>query len=132
MSGRLQGRVALVTGGSRGIGRATCLALAKEGAAVCVNYRKAESEAERVVREVKGLGSDGYAVKADVAQVAQVNGMVQRALKKFGKIDVLVNNAGVIHTGEFMDLADSDFEDMISVNVRGVVNCTKAVARGMI
>lgn len=127
----LEGEVALVTGGSRGLGKASALALAREGAAVCVNYRKDGAAAADVVRAAKGLGSEGIAVKADVSRGKEVDRMVRGVVSRFGKIDILVNNAGVIHSGSFMDLPDSDFQDMLSVNVHGVINCTRAVARNM-
>jgi NAD(P)-dependent dehydrogenase (short-subunit alcohol dehydrogenase family) len=129
---RLEGEVALVTGGSRGIGRASCLALAKEGAVVCVNYRKRSDRAAEVLRRIEEAGGEGFLVGADVADPRAVGEMTRKIQGKFGKIDVLVNNAGVIHSGGFRVLADSEFEDMFSVNVRGVLNCSKAVAGGMI
>ena len=122
----------MVTGGSRGIGRATCLALAREGATVCVNYRTQAEQAVDVLREIKEMGSEGLVVKADVADKAAVRMMVRRIQARFGRVDILVNNAGVIHSGGFMELPDREFEDMLSVNVMGVLNCSKEVARGMI
>jgi 3-oxoacyl-[acyl-carrier protein] reductase len=97
-----------------------------------VNYRKSRKEAEDVVNEIKGLGVDAMGFMADVADASQVDEMVRNVLEKFGRIDVLVNNAGIIYSGKFLDLPDEKFQEMISINIVGSVNCARAVARDMI
>ncbi len=93
---KLQNKVALITGSSRGIGKATALLFAKEGAKVIVNYNKAEKEANEVVKEISKLGSEAIAIKCDVSKEEEVKKMVSEGVKKFGKIDILVNNAGIV------------------------------------
>jgi len=129
---RFTNKVVLVTGGSRGIGRSISLAFAKDGASVCVNYRKSRNDAEDGVREIKKLGRDALGIMSDVADPSQVDAMVAKILGKFGRIDILVNNAGIIHSGKFMDLQNDKFQEMISINVIGSVNCAWAVARDKI
>ncbi len=121
-----------MTGGSRGIGRATSLQLAKEGAKVCVNYRQSDQEARSLAKEISQLGSEAMTVKANVAEIRDVRRMVRRLLESYGKVDILVNCAGIIHAGDFMTLDDALSDEMYAVNVKGVVNCTREVARGMI
>ena len=97
MTMRLKNQVALITGASRGIGRATALLFAKEGAKIIVNYNKSEEKANEVVEGIKKAGSDAIAVKCDVSKEGEVKKMVDEAIKKFGKIDILVNNAGIVY-----------------------------------
>jgi len=132
LKGRLQGKAALVTGGSRGIGRAISLAFAKEGTDVCVNYSKSKREANAVVDSIKALGRRAIAVKANVAELSEVKAMVRRTLRAFKKIDILVNNAGIIYRGDVLSLDDDKVDEMFDVNVKGIMNSTKEVARGMI
>jgi NAD(P)-dependent dehydrogenase (short-subunit alcohol dehydrogenase family) len=127
----LAGRVALVTGASRGIGRATALRLAREGAAVCVNYRREADAAARAIEEIAAAGGRAVAVGADVGDPAAVRSMTERVERELGPVDILVNNAGVLSRG---DLADFDFslmEPMRRVNVDGLVAVTRAVVGGM-
>jgi len=132
LTGRLEGKTALVTGGSRGIGRAISLAFAKEGTDVCVNYFRSKGEAGSVVDSIRALGRRAIAVKANVADADAVKTMVGATLKAFKKIDILVNNAGVIYRGGLLSLGDDKVDEMFGVNVKGIMNCTKEVARGMI
>lgn len=118
MPTRLEGKVALVTGASRGIGRSTALALAREGANVIVNYVSSTAAAEEVVKEI---GSDhAIAIRADVSKGAGIEMLVQQTVQRFGKIDILVLNAGLLwQTGDLISITPSDFDNLFAVNVRG-------------
>ena len=132
MSKRLEGKVALVTGASRGIGRATALVFAGQGATVVVNYSKSREQAHRLVDEIRKAGGQAIAVQADVARKAEVGAMVEETLRRFGKIDVLVNNAGIIHRASILTLTGERLDEMIAVNVKGIIHCTQAVVPQMI
>ena len=127
----LTGRTALVTGGSRGLGRAIALRLARDGAAVGVNYREQASAAEAVVREIRAGGGRAMAVRADVADEGQVHDMVARVTAELGAVDVLINNAGVSHRGDLASFDPSTMEDMRRINVDGVIATTRAVIESM-
>lgn len=127
----LSGKVALVTGASRGIGRATALELAKHGANVVVNYAGSKNKAEEVVAEIKALGREAYAVQADVADSEAVQAMVKEAIDRFGSLDILVNNAGITRDNLMMRMKEEDFDAVINTNLKGVFNCSKAVMRQM-
>ena len=131
-SNRLKDRVAMVTGGSRGIGRATVLKLAQEGAAVVVNYRKRGDKAKQVVDQVRALGGQALAIQADVADQAEVQKMVEQSVRELGPIDILVNNAGVFRRATLLSYDEADVDLMWQVNVKGVVHCSAAVAPLMI
>lgn len=128
----LTGRVALVTGGATGIGRATVLHLARAGAAgVVINYRTAKEEAEQLAAEVRRIGAEALCVRADVKSDEQVRQMVQQVGERFGRLDVLVNNAGVTHWVDVTDLeglTDAIWDDILDVNLKGAFRCTRAVA----
>lgn len=131
MAGRLSGKVALITGASSGIGQATALAFAREGASVGINYSRSEGGATKTLEGVQAAGSKGIVLKADVADDAEVRAMVDVALKEFGRLDVLVNNAGTTY---FVDLADLDnmtdekWDRIFDVNVKGLFWCSRAAA----
>jgi len=127
----LTGRIALVTGASRGIGAAIAIALAEAGAAVAVNYRKRADDAETVVRKIEGMGGRAIAIAADVSQAASVAKMVDRVASALGPVDILVNNAGVAIVRGIDDLTESDFDVTIAVNLKSVFLCTQAVLPGM-
>ena len=127
----LSGRIALVTGASRGLGRAIALRLAQDGAAVGVNYRERAAEAEAVAQEVRAKGGKAIALQAHVADAAQVRSMVERTGKELGPVDILVNNAGVLRRGDLGDFEWSGMEGMRATNVDGLVNVTRAVVDGM-
>jgi 3-oxoacyl-[acyl-carrier protein] reductase len=127
----LQGRVALVTGGSRGIGKATAVSLAEAGAAVAVNYREKQAEAEAVAAAICGRGGKAHAVRADVSQAAEVARMMAEVQRALGPVDVLVNNAGVGLVRTVDDLTEADFDVTIAVNLKSVFLCTQAVIPGM-
>jgi 3-oxoacyl-[acyl-carrier protein] reductase len=127
-------RVALVTGGSKGIGKAIALRLARDGYDVTVNYRTDRQLAQDVVDEIKKIGKEAMAIKADVGNATDVDAMMKATLSAFGKVDVLVNNAGV-EVGEpcpVMQLDERDWDVMFNVNVKGVFLCSKAAAPSMI
>jgi 3-oxoacyl-[acyl-carrier protein] reductase len=123
---RLEGRVALVTGGSRGIGRGIATALAHEGAAVAVNYRSGKEQAEEVVREIEGAGGKAVAIPGDVAEYADAQKMVEETVSQLGGLHVLVNNAGISKDALIFNMEPSDWLDVMRVNFGGVFNCTKA------
>ena len=131
-SGRFKGKVALVTGGSRGIGRAVAELLSQEGASVAVNYRARAEEAAAVVAAIRDQGRKAVAVKADVASRPEVDAMVEQACSALGPIDILVNNAGLLATGTLLQYEPDEFERMWRVNVNGVLHATAAVAPSMI
>ncbi|MEJ2191693.1 MAG: 3-oxoacyl-ACP reductase FabG [Nitrospirota bacterium] len=128
---RLTGKTALVTGASRGIGRAVALALAGEGAGVAVNYRAREQEALKTCEEIRKLGSRAAAVQADVSISADVSRMVETVQKELGPADVLVNNAGTAGRQPIDDIAESDWDEVLAVNLTSAFLVTRAVLPGM-
>ena len=131
-SASLDGQTALVTGASRGIGRAVALALAGEGAEVVVNYASSPDAAEAVVAEIQANGGSAYALQADVADEASVEDLFKTVLKRSGRIDVLVNNAGITRDGLLMRMKTEDWQAVINLNLTGVFLCTRAVTRPML
>jgi 3-oxoacyl-[acyl-carrier protein] reductase len=127
----LKGRIALVTGASRGIGAAIATALAEAGAAVAVNYRERASEAEAVVADIKRKGGRAIAIAADVSQAAAVAKMVEQVTSSLGGIDILVNNAGVAIVRGVDDPTEDDFDRTIAVNLKSAFLCTQAVVSSM-
>ena len=127
----LDGKVALVTGASRGIGRAIALKLAAEGAKVAINYAGNTAKAEEVKAEIEKNGGEAILVQADVADSAAVETMVNTVVEKFGQIDILVNNAGITRDGLLMRMKDEDFDAVINTNLKGVFYCTKLVSKLM-
>jgi 3-oxoacyl-[acyl-carrier protein] reductase len=127
----LSGQVALVTGASRGIGRAIALSLAEAGADVVVNYAGSESAAEEVVELIRAMGRKAEKIQAHVGNAEQTEQMVKATVDQFGKIDILVNNAGITRDNLIMRMKEEEFDDVINTNLKGVFNCTKAVTRPM-
>lgn len=127
----LSAHVALVTGGSRGIGTSVALALAELGAAVAVNYRKRSDDAEAVVARIKTGGGRAMAVAADVSQAVAVTAMVEQVTKTLGPVDILVNNAGIAIVRSVDDLSEDDFDRTILVNLKSAFLCTQAVLPSM-
>ncbi len=127
----LSGKAAIVTGGGRGIGKAIALALAQNGANVCVTARTVE-EIDAVASEIEGLGRKAIAVRADVSQESEINAVVSKTIRKFGTVDVLVNNAGIGRFTKVVELTTAAFDSMWEVNIRGVFLCTRAVLPYMI
>jgi len=127
----LSGKIALVTGASRGIGRSIAMELAKSGADVVVNYAGNEQAAAEVVRRLEELGARAYAHRADVGDAAQAEEMVARVTDTFGRLDILVNNAGITRDNLLIRMKEEDFDEVIRINLKGVHNCIKAAARPM-
>ena len=125
------GKTAVVTGGSRGLGRAVCLELAAGGANVVLCYAGNENAANETAAACEALGAKVLAVRCDVADSAQVKALIDEALKVFGRIDILVNNAGITRDGLLMMMKETDFDDVINTNLKGAFLCMKAVARTM-
>jgi 3-oxoacyl-[acyl-carrier protein] reductase len=130
--GRLDGRVALVTGAGRGFGRAIALALGREGADVAVNYHASAAAAAEVVADLEKLGRRAVAVRADVRCDAEARALVQRTLEQFGRLDVLVNNAGVMERGPFHEVPVDRYAAMFAINVMGTLSCTHHALPAMI
>lgn len=127
----LSGQVAVVTGASRGIGRAIALELAKRGADVVVNYSGNQMLADETVKLCEEAGVRAIAVKANVAKMDECQVMIDEAVKEFGKVDILVNNAGITKDKLIMAMSEQDFDDVISVNLKGAFNCMKLVTKMM-
>ncbi|HZG84437.1 3-oxoacyl-[acyl-carrier-protein] reductase [Paenibacillus sp.] len=127
----LEGKAAIVTGASRGIGRAIALELAASGADVVVNYAGNEAAAREVVAAVEALGRKAIAVRGNVASSADVEAMVSAAIEAFAKVDILVNNAGITRDNLLMRMKEEEFDEVIATNLKGVFNCIKAVTRPM-
>jgi 3-oxoacyl-[acyl-carrier protein] reductase len=132
LQGRLEGQVAVVTGASRGIGRAVAIALAAEGAKVVVNYANSSQAAEAVVTEIEKLGSEAIALQADVAQADQVEALFNAVMAQWGRIDVLVNNAGIAKDTLLIRMKLEDWQAVIDLNLTGVFLCTKAAGKIML
>jgi 3-oxoacyl-[acyl-carrier protein] reductase len=128
----LDGRIAVVTGAARGIGKAIVLELAAAGAAVVINDIGNLDKAEETVREITAAGGRAMVVKADISQAAEVDRLVSTVLQEYGKIDILVNNAGIARDNLLMRMKEADWDTVININLKSVFLCTKAVSRGML
>lgn len=128
----LAGQVAVVTGASRGIGRAVAIALATAGAQVVVNYTRSSTAADEVVAEIVAAGGSAVAIQADVSQTDQVDGLINGTLEQFGRVDVLVNNAGITRDTLLLRMKLEDWQAVIDLNLTGVFLCTRAVAKIML
>lgn len=128
---KLNEKIALVTGGSRGIGRAVCLELAKGGASVALCYAGNAAAAQETVAACQALGASAVALRCDVADEAQVTAMTEEVLRTFGRVDLLVNNAGITRDGLLMAMPTENFDAVIQTNLRGAFLCMRAVCRPM-
>ncbi|MGE7689225.1 3-oxoacyl-[acyl-carrier-protein] reductase [Lysinibacillus sp. NPDC097214] len=128
---KLEGKVAVVTGASRGIGRAIALKLANEGAKVVVNYSGSQAKAEEVVATIQENGGEAIAVQASVSKTEEVTALMDAAVKTFGSLDILVNNAGITRDNLLMRMKEDEWDDVLDTNLKGVFLCTKAVTRQM-
>jgi 3-oxoacyl-[acyl-carrier protein] reductase len=127
----LNNSVALVTGGGRGIGRAIALELAHAGAKVVVNYAGRADKAEETVQLIQEAGGEGIAVQANVSVPEDVDRLIQTAVNTYGRIDILVNNAGITRDTLLLRMKESDWDEVLDTNLKGVFLCTKAVSKGM-
>ena len=128
---KLEGKKALVTGASRGIGRAIALALAAEGADVVVNYAGSEAAAKAVAAEIEAMGRKALVLQADISSNESATAMVDAAVKEFGRIDILVNNAGITRDGLLMRMKEEHWDAVLTTNLKVVFNCTKAAVKYM-
>jgi 3-oxoacyl-[acyl-carrier protein] reductase len=129
---KLSGKVALVTGASRGLGRGIAEALGTAGARVAVNFRSGASAADEVVASIRSSGHDAFAIQADVAEEDAVAQMVEAVLDRFGRIDILVNNAGILTQSHLADMPTPMWDEMMRTNLRSAFLCTRAVLPGML
>ncbi|MGL5833228.1 MAG: SDR family NAD(P)-dependent oxidoreductase, partial [Waterburya sp.] len=128
----LKEQVAIVTGASRGIGQAAALALASQGAKVVINYARSSEAAEATVKEITDAGGEAIALQADVSQSAEVDNLIKATLEQFGRIDVLVNNAGITQDTLLLRMKLEQWQAVIDLNLTGVFLCTKAVSKIML
>jgi 3-oxoacyl-[acyl-carrier protein] reductase len=128
---RLEGKSAIVTGGSRGIGRAIALRLADEGADIAVCASRSVESAETVAEEIRAKGRKAIAIKGDVSNASEVDAFVSEALGAFSTINILVNNAGINRDGLLMRMKEEDWDSVLDVNLKGAFLCTKAISRSM-
>ena len=126
------GKVALVTGAARGIGRAIAVRLAAGGASVVVNYRGNEAAAQETVAQITAAGGAAVAIKADVSQAAEVEALVKQTLERFGRIDILVNNAGITRDTLILRMSEADWDAVLDTNLKGAYLCSRAALRSML
>lgn len=131
MSSNLSGKTAFVTGASRGIGRATALRLAQEGAKVALNFSSNIAKAEAVKAEIESAGGEAMLVQGDVSNFAVVTELIKKVIDKWGRLDILVNNAGITRDNLLLKMSEEDFDKVIATNLKGVFNCTKVVTKLM-
>lgn len=127
----LKGKVALVTGASRGIGRAVALELAQQGASVVINYRGNQAGADEVVHRILSQGGMAWALAGDISQKEEAENLVKAAVEHFGRLDILVNNAGITRDNLLIRMKEEEWDDVLSVNLTGAFHCTKAAAKFM-
>lgn len=128
----LSGKIALVTGASRGIGRQIAVTLAGYGAIVVVNYNGSKEKADEVVREIEENGGKAQAIRCNVADFAEAKELIDQVVKTFGRLDILVNNAGITRDNLIMKMSEEEFDAVISTNLKGAFNCVKHVSRQML
>lgn len=128
----LNGKCAVVTGASRGIGKAIALKLASLGANIVINYRSSEKEALEVENEIKEMGVEAISIKADISKLDEVDNLIKTSKEKFGTIDIIVNNAGITKDNLILRMKEEDFDNVIDVNLKGVFNCLKSITPVMV
>ena len=128
----IHNKVALITGGSRGIGKAVAIRLARDGVKLAINYKSDKKSADLVVGLANEMGVEALAVQADVSDSSQVDVMVDQVVSEFGNVDILVNNAGIIHDSLLMRMSEEIWDEVLNTNLKGSYNCTKAVLRYMV
>ncbi|MBE6063247.1 MAG: 3-oxoacyl-[acyl-carrier-protein] reductase [Clostridium butyricum] len=128
----LKGKCAVVTGASRGIGKAIALKLASLGANIVINFRNSEKEALEVENAVKKMGVEALSIKADISKLDEVENLIKNAKERFGTIDIIVNNAGITKDNLILRMKEEDFDSVIDVNLKGVFNCLKSITPVMI
>ena len=126
-----EGKIAIMTGSGKGIGKEIALELAKGGAKCVINYASSAAGAEQTVNQIKEMGGDAYAYKCDVSDYAEVEKMMADVLEHYGRIDILVNNAGITKDNLMLKMTEEDFEAVIDINLKGAFNCMKAVTKPM-
>ena len=128
----LKGKTVLITGGSRGIGRAIALAFAGEGTNVIINYTSDEENAKNVIKEIEKFGVKGLAIRANISKAEEVNNMFDKIKEDFDVVDILINNAGITRDSLFIGMKEKDWDEVIEVNLKGMFLCAKAVIRKML
>lgn len=128
----LKGKCAIVTGAAKGIGKAIALKLASLGANIVLNYRSSEEKAIETENEIKALGVEVLRVKGDISNISDVENLINTAKEKFGKIDIMVNNAGITKDTLILRMKEEDFDSVINVNLKGVFNCLKTITPVMV
>ncbi len=129
---KLRDKVAVVTGSSRSIGRAVALGYAQEGAKVVINYHRDQAAADSAVAEIEAMGSEAIAVRADTSSSGDVAGLMAAAVDRFGRIDILLNNAAILIRTPFLDIAESEWDRILEVNLKGFFLCSQAAAHQMV
>lgn len=122
----LNGKVAIITGSSKGIGKAIATKLAKNGAAVIINYSHSADKANETVEEIKQQGGNAIAIQADVGKVAEIKSLFDQTIDKLGQVDILVNCAGIIINKPLIEITEADFDKIVAVNIKGTPNCLPA------
>jgi len=128
----LKGKTALVTGSSRGIGKAIALEFARNGARVIVNYKNNQQQAENVVKEIQSNGGQAISIKADVSKVEEVKSLFEQIKQQWGLLDILVNNAGILKDNLVVNITDQDWDETINTNLKGTFNCLREAVKMMI
>lgn len=126
---KLAGKVAIVTGGSGGIGQSICQRLAREGAKIVIDYHSDVEEAQKTQTQIEQIGSESYIVQTNLAKVDQINNLVQKTIDRFGKVDILVNNAGIEKRADFWDVTEADYDLVLNVNLKAVFFATQVVVK---
>jgi glucose 1-dehydrogenase len=126
---RLEGKIALVTGGSQGIGQSVAVRLAQEGAKIIVNFHANPQGADDTLSQIRAAGSDGISIQADLGQTSEIDSLIRQSLAKFGRIDILVNNAGLEKRAPFWEVLEADYDLVLQVNLKGVFFTTQAFVK---